>query len=71
VFAEVNGDKVYWQVDVDGEMTVTYIDKNCVGKCISTKAVGSNEREDITNTYKFTEGEWQKRLGGGSNHVRA
>ena len=26
-----------------------------VGKCISTKKVGSDEREDITNLYKYNE----------------
>ena len=26
-----------------------------VGKCISTKKVGSDEREDITNLYKYDE----------------
>ncbi|KAK3724553.1 hypothetical protein QZH41_019598 [Actinostola sp. cb2023] len=61
VFAEVNGDKVYWSVDITGEMSVTYIDKKSVGKFISTKAVGSNERDDITKNYKFDEGSAEER----------
>jgi hypothetical protein len=56
VFAEVNGDRVYWDVDEDGEMTVSSIDKWSIGKYISTKAVGSNDREDLTKYYKFPEG---------------
>ncbi|XP_031574410.1 protein-glutamine gamma-glutamyltransferase K-like [Actinia tenebrosa] len=61
VFAEVNGDKVYWDVDEDGEMTVSYIDKRSIGKYISTKAVGSNDREDLTKYYKFPEESSQER----------
>jgi hypothetical protein len=57
VFAEVNGDRVYWDVDENGEMTAFFIDKWSIGKCISTKAVGSNVREDITKNYKFDDGE--------------
>ena len=56
VFAEVNGDRVYWQVKRDGQMEVMVIDRRSIGKFISTKAVGSNEREDLTNEYKFPEG---------------
>ena len=56
IFAEVNGDKVSWEVDDEGKMEVSYIDKTSIGKFISTKAVGSNEREDLTNQYKHPEG---------------
>lgn len=38
------------------EMKAVHIDKSTVGKFISTKAVGSNDREDITNHYKYKEG---------------
>ncbi|XP_031574152.1 protein-glutamine gamma-glutamyltransferase K-like [Actinia tenebrosa] len=61
VFAEVNGDRVYWQVDAEGEMSVSVIDKKSIGKSISTKAVGTNEREDLTNMYKFPEGNHKER----------
>ena len=57
VFAEVNGDRVYWTVERDtGEMEVAVIDKRSIGKSISTKAVGSNDREDLTYEYKYKEG---------------
>ncbi|EDO43696.1 predicted protein, partial [Nematostella vectensis] len=61
VFAEVNGDRVYWDVHSDGEMEVYRIDKQSIGKNISTKAVGSDEREDITHLYKFPEGDHAER----------
>jgi len=32
-------------------------DTRYVGKYLSTKAVGSNKREDVTDQYKFPEGE--------------
>ena len=56
IFGEVNGDRVYWEVDGDGEMTVTGFSKSSIGKRISTKAVGSNYREDLTKYYKYREG---------------
>ena len=58
VFAEVNGDRVYWDVeDDDGSMRAAYVDTNSIGKCISTKAPGENARLDLTNAYKYREGE--------------
>lgn len=63
IFGEVNGDRVYWDVDDDGEMEATYIDKNSIGAKISTKAVGSNDRQDLTNDYKYKEGEFTKPQG--------
>lgn len=56
IFAEVNGDQVYWEVDEEGEMKVCHIERRRVGRCISTKAVGSNDRKDLTYDYKFPEG---------------
>ena len=56
IFAEVNGDKVYWDVDDEGEMEVSYVAKRSIGMNISTKAVGSNARHDLTHDYKFPEG---------------
>ncbi|XP_029445551.1 protein-glutamine gamma-glutamyltransferase 4 [Rhinatrema bivittatum] len=64
IFAEVNADRVYWLVKmVDGEEKVTQLkeEKSCIGKCISTKAVGKNMREDITRQYKFKEGSKEER----------
>lgn len=57
VFAEVNGDRVYWNVKKsDGSMKAFSVDKKYVGNSISTKAVGSEEIEDITHDYKYPEG---------------
>ncbi|XP_009295369.1 protein-glutamine gamma-glutamyltransferase K [Danio rerio] len=52
LFAEVNNDKVYWQRKCDGTFGVVHVEKDVVGHCISTKAVGSDQRLDITNLYK-------------------
>ena len=56
VFAEVNGDRVFWEVEEGGPMKPIRVDKKCIGKLISTKAVGSDDREDITHEYKHPEG---------------
>lgn len=56
VFAEVNGDRVFWEVEENGPMKPIRVDKKCIGKLISTKAVGSDDREDITHEYKHPEG---------------
>uniref|UniRef100_A0AAV2KWB5 Protein-glutamine gamma-glutamyltransferase K n=1 Tax=Knipowitschia caucasica TaxID=637954 RepID=A0AAV2KWB5_KNICA len=55
VFAEVNSDKIYWQRKIDGTFSQIYSEKKAVGHCISTKAVGSDERNDITHLYKHPE----------------
>ena len=57
IFAEVNGDRVTWSVDgLSGEMTPVGSNKQSVGKFISTKSVGSNDRMDVTDQYKYEEG---------------
>uniref|UniRef100_A0A3B3YSH4 protein-glutamine gamma-glutamyltransferase n=1 Tax=Poecilia mexicana TaxID=48701 RepID=A0A3B3YSH4_9TELE len=55
VFAEVNADRVTWLVK--GGQDLCNSDTRSVGQYISTKAVGSNRRMDITSAYKYTEGE--------------
>ncbi|XP_056126689.1 protein-glutamine gamma-glutamyltransferase K [Rhinichthys klamathensis goyatoka] len=62
VFAEVNSDKVYWQRTADGTFTPVQVKKKAVGHCISTKAVGSDGREDITHLYKYTEDSEEERI---------
>ncbi|KAG2463203.1 TGM1 glutamyltransferase, partial [Polypterus senegalus] len=62
VFAEVNSDKIYWQQGPDGKFNKVYIEKKAVGRFISTKAVGSDEREDITEVYKHPEGSDEERI---------
>nr|XP_020459173.1 protein-glutamine gamma-glutamyltransferase K-like isoform X2 [Monopterus albus] len=56
VFAEVNSDKIYWQRNADGTFSQIYSEEKVVGHNISTKAVGSDERYDITHLYKYPEG---------------
>uniref|UniRef100_A0A671QY93 Protein-glutamine gamma-glutamyltransferase K n=1 Tax=Sinocyclocheilus anshuiensis TaxID=1608454 RepID=A0A671QY93_9TELE len=60
LFAEVNNDKVYWQRRCDGTFGVVHTEKDVVGHCISTKAVGSDQRVDITNLYKHPLGSSEK-----------
>ncbi|CAL8277895.1 unnamed protein product [Lota lota] len=62
VFAEVNSDKIYWQRKLDGTFTQIYSEKKAVGHFISTKAVGSDERADITYLYKFSEDSEEERI---------
>ncbi|KAM7388565.1 hypothetical protein PAMP_024732 [Pampus punctatissimus] len=62
VFAEVNSDKIYWQRNLDGTFTQIYSEKRSVGHFISTKAVGSDERNDITHLYKHPEGTEEERI---------
>ncbi|CAL8306875.1 unnamed protein product [Lota lota] len=62
VFAEVNSDKIYWQRNLDGTFTQIHNEKDVVGHHISTKAVGSDERYDITHLYKQPEGSEEERI---------
>jgi len=62
IFSEVNADRVFWRVDDNHEVTGMILRQDRhVGKAISTKAVGSDEREDITNHYKYPEGTAKER----------
>ncbi|XP_035678971.1 protein-glutamine gamma-glutamyltransferase K-like [Branchiostoma floridae] len=57
IFAEVNADRIYWRVPEDGDdWEQLRVEKYSVGCHISTKMVGSDEREDITHLYKHPEG---------------
>ncbi|KAJ8303644.1 hypothetical protein KUTeg_020040 [Tegillarca granosa] len=55
VYSEVNGDRVKWKVKDDATMEVIGIDRFSVGQYISTKAVGSDARHDLTLDYKYAE----------------
>ncbi|KAG8513403.1 Protein-glutamine gamma-glutamyltransferase 6 [Galemys pyrenaicus] len=56
VFAEVNADYITWLWHGDEHRERVYSDTKKIGRCISTKAVGSNSRVDITGLYKYPEG---------------
>ncbi|XP_055892689.1 hemocyte protein-glutamine gamma-glutamyltransferase-like isoform X1 [Biomphalaria glabrata] len=62
VFAEVNADRIYWVPDSEGKLKSVYTDKRLIGKNISTKAANSDDREDITLTYKSEEGSAEERV---------
>ncbi|XP_012521267.1 PREDICTED: protein-glutamine gamma-glutamyltransferase E [Propithecus coquereli] len=62
VFAEVNADRINWIQDSStGTPKKNSVDTRSVGKYISTKAVGSYSRMDVTEKYKYPEGSDQER----------
>ncbi|XP_054723069.1 annulin-like [Uloborus diversus] len=62
LFAEVNADKVYW-VYHGPNQPLKLVKKSTeeIGQCISTKAIGKFEREDITSNYKHSESSKEER----------
>ncbi|XP_076968413.1 protein-glutamine gamma-glutamyltransferase E [Tamandua tetradactyla] len=62
IFAEVNADRNTWIYDkANDSQKLNSSDTHSVGKYISTKAVGSQSRMDITEKYKYPEGSSQER----------
>uniref|UniRef100_A0A3B4FX66 Protein-glutamine gamma-glutamyltransferase 2 n=1 Tax=Pundamilia nyererei TaxID=303518 RepID=A0A3B4FX66_9CICH len=55
VYAMVNADCIDWLCKADGTMVNIFSDTKRIGQNISTKAVGSNTRLDITDSYKYKE----------------
>uniref|UniRef100_H0V529 Coagulation factor XIII A chain n=1 Tax=Cavia porcellus TaxID=10141 RepID=H0V529_CAVPO len=62
VFAEVNGDVIYITAKKDGTHVVESIDTTHIGKLIVTKQIGGDGIQDITDNYKFQEGQEEERL---------
>lgn len=62
VFAEVNSDLVYITAKKDGTHVVEAVDTTHIGKLIVTKQIGGDDMKDITDTYKFQEGQKEERL---------
>lgn len=60
VFSMVNADRVAWLLYGTRKEKLHW-DASAVGNHISTKRVGSNEREDITGAYKHREGSMEER----------
>ena len=58
VFAAVNADYVTWIHYSNKRKERIYSDTRKIGKFISTKAVGTNSRVDITANYKYPEGKF-------------
>lgn len=62
VFAEVNADRITWIYDNStSSQKQNSLDTRSVGKYISTKAVGSYSRVDVTDKYKYPEGSSEER----------
>ncbi|XP_072370768.1 protein-glutamine gamma-glutamyltransferase 2-like [Scyliorhinus torazame] len=61
IFAEVNADCETWVYSEKGKKMKVDSDTRHVGQKISTKCVGSDDREDITNNYKYPEGSKEER----------
>ncbi|XP_072852629.2 protein-glutamine gamma-glutamyltransferase 5 [Pogona vitticeps] len=59
-FSMVNADRVVWLLSGFGKEKLEW-DTGAVGARISTKAVGSDRREDITSAYKAPEGSPEER----------
>ncbi|KAF5905264.1 coagulation factor XIII A chain-like [Clarias magur] len=52
VYAEVNSDVIFYQKDQYGNLNVIFQDSNYVGKLVLTKMIGSNNYNNITDSYK-------------------
>ncbi|XP_057636748.1 protein-glutamine gamma-glutamyltransferase Z [Chionomys nivalis] len=61
VFAEVNADEVIWLFEGGQVQEILAHNTSYIGKAISTKMVGSDERLDITTSYKYPEGSSEER----------
>ncbi|NXY46092.1 TGM3 glutamyltransferase, partial [Ceuthmochares aereus] len=62
VFAEVNADCMYWNYDpATRKKTLIFSKSTEIGQSISTKAVGRDDRVDVTNDYKYEEGSKKER----------
>lgn len=53
---QVNSDLVYITAKKDGTHVVEAVDATHIGKLIVTKQIGGDGMQDITDTYKFQEG---------------
>lgn len=61
LFASVNASCVVWKCREDGALELTNSNTKYVGNNISTKGVGSDRCEDITQNYKYPEGSLQEK----------
>ena len=66
VIAEVNADVKYYSEVKRGKFEHSGSNTSHVGKKISTKAVGSRRREDVTGNYKYREGTVAERAAHGA-----
>ena len=66
VISEVNADIKYYQETPDRTFKLVGSETVAVGDDISTKAVGSNSRADVTDAYKYREGSAAERAALGA-----
>ena len=57
----MNADIRTYVVNADKSLTLVDVDTTHVGKKMSTKAIGSSDRQDVTDQYKFEEGSSSER----------
>ena len=62
VYAEVNADEVVWLLKDGQAQEILAHNTSSIGKEISTKMVGSDQRQNITSSYKYPEGAWDPRV---------
>uniref|UniRef100_G3TGM3 protein-glutamine gamma-glutamyltransferase n=1 Tax=Loxodonta africana TaxID=9785 RepID=G3TGM3_LOXAF len=65
VYAEVNADEVIWLLGDGQTQEILAHNISSIGKEISTKMIGSDQRQNITSSYKYPEGAWGPRDSGG------
>jgi integrin beta 1 len=53
---QVNSDLIYITAKKNGSHVVETVDTTHIGKLIVTKQIGGDGIQDITDTYKFQEG---------------
>lgn len=70
VISEVNADVKYHYETKDGQFKVMHSNTTTVGSNISTKAVGSNRRVDLTRDYKYPEGSAAERAALGTTREK-
>lgn len=69
VYAEVNADEVIWLFGNGQAQEILVHNTSSIGKEISTKMVGSDQRQNITSSYKYPEGAWGPRDSEGGGWV--
>nr|BAD83843.1 transglutaminase [Physarum polycephalum] len=69
VYSEVNADEKYYIADGRGGYRLVRTITDSVGKNISTKAVGTNARQDITLEYKYKENSVEERASHGADQA--
>lgn len=57
LFLQVNSDVIFYRRQKDGTLEVAKVNPTHVGRMVLTKAVLHEGRRDITDQYKFPEGE--------------